>query len=105
MSKIASVLLNQSTDKPTEKLLVDFIKLSLWGNRADLSILKYFSLDIADVTDASKEKSDEMILCDHIDKIMGHLLGLKGGKVGKFDKAKFLIFCSISNLISPITHC
>ena len=82
MSKIATLLLHQSSDKPADQLLADFIKLSLWGNRADLSILKHFDLDLADVTDATKADGG-MILCDHLDKVVGHLLALQGGEVVK----------------------
>ena len=81
MSKIAALLINQTSDKPPDKLLADFIKLSLWGNRADLSILKYFDLEISDVTDATEKDGDEMILCNHLDRVVRYLLGLQGGKV------------------------
>ena len=86
MSKIASLLLNQPTDAPADTFLADFIKLSLWGNRADLSILKYFDLELADVNDSTKgaEGGEDMVLCDHLDRVVGELLALKGGKVRRY---------------------
>ena len=84
MSKIASLLLNQPTDAPAAKFLADFIKLSLWGNRADLSILKYFDLELADVTDSTQGAGEDMVLCDHLDRVVGELLALKGGQVRRY---------------------
>ena len=47
MSKIADLLSQISC--PSASDIEQFVKLSLWGNKTDLSLLKHFNLELADV--------------------------------------------------------
>ena len=50
LAVIAGALLSPHTDLPAR--IADYIRVSLWGNKADLSILKHFNLNLADVQSA-----------------------------------------------------
>ena len=80
ISQIAQIL-EQSRDKHTDLVVSEFIKLSLWGNKTDLSLLKHFNLELEDVQSASVEMLDDMILCNDLDKVTKYLMTLKDAQV------------------------
>ena len=80
MASIA-ILLKQSHDKPHDLVVPEFIKLSLWGNKTDLSLLKHFNLELGDVQSTNVKTIDHMILCNDLEKVTGYLLSLKDAQV------------------------
>lgn len=71
------------SDDMFQNLIALFIKISLWGNRADLSILKHFNLDLSDMQQSANiDKNDEMILNNDTEKIVSHLTSLNDGHIG-----------------------
>ena len=81
MSHIASLLLHPSPSQPPDKMLAEFIKLCLWGNRADLSILKHFGLELSDVTQGPGGDSEEGTLSNHLERGVEYLMKLDSGRV------------------------
>ena len=81
MAEIGEVL--QSISDASSLNLETFIKFSLWGNKTDLSLLKHFNLELADVQHANASKNDDKILTDHLPRILEFLASISNGQVTK----------------------
>lgn len=108
LAVIAGALLSPHSDIPAR--IADYIRVSLWGNKADLSILKHFNLNLADVQSACVDKLSDMdseILNNDMEKVVQYISSLQGAKVDVvLDNAGYELFgdmCLAEVLVSS-TH-
>eukprot|EP00116_Pleurobrachia_bachei_P001452 sb/3461714/ len=81
MSKIWSSL--SDVTMVTRDVIATCIKLSLWGNKTDLSLLEHFNLSVNDVQSGTAvDQNDGRILSNNLEKVVDCVMNLENGHVG-----------------------